>query len=223
VSIISAIVRKDLVIEYRSRQTFITTLFFGLLVLVVGNFSLSVAGEQQTVIAPGILWISFLFSGLLFLNHILATEKEENSLDGLLISPATPGQLFLGKMISATIFLVALETILFPVFHILFNFQFTLNSVWLYLVILLTALGYCSLGVLLATMALGLKNREIILSVLLFPILIPLLIMAVKSSIILLNQLKMDQFYNWLKLLIGFDIIYVILSYWSYHWILEDV
>ena len=135
-SIISAIVRKDLIIEYRSRQTFITTLFFGLLVLVVGNFSLSVAGEQQTIIAPGILWISFLFSGLLFLNHILASEKEENSLDGLLISPATPGQLFLGKMISATIFLVALETILFPVFHILFNFQFTVNSLWLYLVII---------------------------------------------------------------------------------------
>jgi heme exporter protein B len=91
------------------------------------------------------------------------------------------------------------------------------------LIIILTAIGYCSIGVLLATMALGVKNREILLSVLLFPILIPVLIMAVKASIILLNQLKMEQFYNWLKLLIAFDMIYVILSYWSYQWILEDV
>jgi heme exporter protein B len=222
-SVISAIIRKDLIVEYRSRQTFVPTLFFGLLVLVVGNFSLSIAGEQQSIIAPGILWISFLFSGLLFLNHTLASEREENSLSGLLISPTSPGKLFLGKMLSATIFLIALELILFPVFHILFNFQLTLNSAWLFLIIILTAIGYCSIGVLLATMALGVKNREILLSVLLFPILIPVLIMAVKASIILLNQLKMEQFYNWLKLLIAFDMIYVILSYWSYQWILEDV
>jgi heme exporter protein B len=90
-------------------------------------------------------------------------------------------------------------------------------------VIVLAAIGYCSLGVLLSTMALNVKNREILLSIILFPILIPLLIMAVKSSIILLNELKMAQFYNWLKLLIAFDLIYVILSYWSYFWILEDV
>ncbi len=221
-NVISAIIRKDLIVEYRSRQTFLPTLFFGLLVLVVGNFSLSVAGDQQSIIAPGILWISFLFSGLLFLNHTLASEKEENSLAGLLISPTSPGKLFLGKMLSATIFLVALETILFPVFHILFNFQFTLNSLWLYLIIILAAIGYCSIGVLLATMALDVKNREILLSVLLFPILIPVLIMAVKASIILLNQLRMEQFFNWLKLLIAFDVIYVVLSYWSYQWILED-
>ena len=93
-------------------------------------------------------------------------------------------------MISATIFLVALETILFPVFHILFNFQFTLNSLWLlscnfaYSTRLLFDLEY-----LLATMALGLKNREIILSVLLISDSDSTLIMAVKSSIILLNQL----------------------------------
>jgi heme exporter protein B len=222
-NVIGAIIRKDLVVEYRSKQTFLPTLFFGLLVLVVGNFSLSIAGDQQSIVAPGILWISFLFSGLLFLNHALASEKEENSLAGLLISPISPGKLFLGKMLSATIFLVALETILFPAFHILFNFQFTINSLWLYLLIILAAFGYCSIGVLLATMALGVKNREILLSVLLFPILIPVLIMAVKASIILLNQLKMEQFFNWLKLLLAFDVIYVVLSYWSYQWILEDV
>ena len=221
--IIGSIVRKDLLVEYRSRQAFVTTVFFGLLVLVVGNFALSGTGEQYAQYAPGVLWISFLFSGLLFLNHILQSEKEDNTLAGILISPATPGHLFIGKTLSAVIFLVALETLLFPVFHILFNFQFTINSIWLYLIILLTAVGYCSLGVLLSTMSLGMKNREILLSVFLFPLLIPLLIMAVKSSIILLNGLKMEQFYSWLKFLVAFDIIYSILSYWSYFWILEDV
>ena len=222
-SIIRAIVHKDLVVEYRSKQAFVTTLFFGLLVLVVGNFALSGTGENYPLYAPGVLWISFLFSGLLFLNHILSAEKEENTLAGILISPATPGHLFLGKMVSALIFLVALETLLLPVFHILFNFPFTVNSLWLYLVVILTAIGYCALGVLLSTMSLGLKNREILLSVFLFPLLIPLLIMAVKSSIILMNGLKMEQFYNWLKLLAAFDVIYPVLSYWSYFWILEDV
>ena len=95
-SIVRSLIRKDLVIECRSRQAFVTTLFFGLLVLVVGNFALSVAGDQYPVFAPGILWISFLFSGLLFLNHILYIEKDESTRSVLLISPGTPGQIFLG-------------------------------------------------------------------------------------------------------------------------------
>jgi len=221
-NIVRSLIRKDLVIEYRSRQAFVTTLFFGLLVLVVGNFALSVAGDQYPLFAPGILWISFLFSGLLFLNHILYMEKEESTLSGLLISPATPGQIFLGKMLSAVLFLIALEALLFPVFHVLFNFSFTINSLWLFLVIVLAAVGYCSLGVLFSTMSLNLKNREMILSAILFPILLPMLIMAVKCSIILLNHLKMNQFYSWFKLLIAFDVIFVVLSYWSYYWILEE-
>lgn len=222
-SIIFSIVRKDLLVEYRSKQAFVNTLFFGLLVMVVGNFCLSGTGDQQGLFAPGVLWISFLFSGLLFLNHVLAAEKEENTLSGILLSPATPGHLFLGKLLSAVIFLVALETVLLPVFHVLFNFPFTINSLWLYLVIVLAAIGYCALGVLLSTMALGLKNREILLSVFLFPLLIPLLIMCVKSSIILLNGFKMGPFFNWLKFLLAFDVIYGVLCYWSYFWIMEEV
>ncbi len=222
-SIIRSIVHKDLITEYRSRQAFVTTLFFGLLVLVVGNFALSAANQQFPLFAPGVLWISFLFSGLLFLNHILQIEKEENTLSAILISPANPGQIFLGKMLSAFFFQTALMTILLPVFHVLFNFPFTINSLWLYLVIILAAVGYCSLGVLFSTISLGLKNREVILSVILFPILIPLLIMAVKASIILLNGFSMGAFFDWIKLLVTFDVIFFVLSYWSYFWILEEV
>jgi heme exporter protein B len=222
-SIIFSLIRKDLLVEYRSRQIFITTLFFGLLVIVVGNFALSNAGELTPVHAPGVLWISFLFSGLLFLNHIVQAEKEENTLSAILLSPATPGHLFLGKMLAASAFLIGLEIFLLPVFHFLFNFPFTTKTLWLLLVVILTAFGYCSLGVLFSTMSLGLKNREIILSVILFPILLPLLVMAVKSSIILLNELKMQQFFFWLKMLAGFNVIFVFLSYWCYFWIMEEV
>jgi heme exporter protein B len=221
-SVVYSILRKDLLIEYRSRQAFVTTLFFGLLVLVVGNFALSTSGEQRPVYAPGVLWISFLFSGLLFLNHILYTEKEESTLSGILVTPATPGQIFLGKLLSAVIFLIALQVLLLPVFHILFNFPFTVGSLWLLLLLVLAAIGYCSLGVLFSTMALNIKNREVILSVILFPILLPLLVAAVKSSIIVLNHLGFGPLYSWLKLMIGFDVIFVVLSYWSYFWILED-
>lgn len=222
-SIVFSLIRKDLVIEYRSRQAFVTTVFFGLLVLVVGNFALAESGEQFPLFAPGILWISFLFSGLLFLNHILYQEKEESTLSALIISPATPGQIFLGKMLSAVIFLVALEGLLLPVFHILFNFQFSWNSLWLFFVLVLGAIGYCAIGVLFSTMSMGLKHREMILSVMLFPILIPLLVMAVRCSIILLNHQSMEHFFNWLKLLVAFDVIFVVLSYWCYFWILEEV
>jgi heme exporter protein B len=222
-SIIGSIIRKDLVIEYRSRQAFLTILFFGLLVLVVGNVALAGSGQQTTIYGPGVLWIAFLFAGLLFLNHVVQVEKEENTFSGLLISPATPGQIFIGKMLSAVVFLFSLQMVLLPVFHILFNYPFTSNYAWLILVILLASIGYCALGILFSTMSLSVKNREVILSIILFPILIPLLIISVKSSIILLNELKMDPFFSWLKLLVAFDVIFVVLSYWSYFWIVEEV
>src|SRR5262249_16054709 len=78
--IISSIIRKDLLVEYRSKQTFISTLFFGLLVLVVGNFALTSTGGDIAVYAPGILWIAFFFSGQIFLSHALLSEKEENTI-----------------------------------------------------------------------------------------------------------------------------------------------
>jgi heme exporter protein B len=222
-NIILSLIKKDLIVEYRSRQVFVTTLFFGLMVLVVGNFSLSNAGQMTALHAPGVLWIAFLFSGLLFLNHILQMEKEENTFSAILISPATPGHLFLGKMLAASIFLIGLEIILLPVFHLLFNLSMNLNTLWLLLVIVLSAFGYCSLGVLFSTMSLGLKNREIILSVILFPILLPLLVIAVKASIVLLNGLNMTQFFFWLKMLISFNVIFVLVSYWGYFWIVEEI
>jgi heme exporter protein B len=220
---IQTLLRKDLRTQYRSKHAFITTAFFGLLVLVVGNFALSAAGEQFPLFAPGVLWISFLFSGVLFLSQIISIEKEENTLAGLLISPVSPGQIFLGKMFSAVIFLTCLEAILLPVFHILFNFQFTTNSLWLFLLLVLAAIGYCSLGVLFSTMALTVKNRELLLSAISFPVMIPLLVMAVRASIILLNNLAMSQFYSWMKLLVCFDVVYVVLSYWLYFWIVEEL
>lgn len=222
-SAVQTLLRKDLLTQYRSKHAFVTTAFFGLLVLVVGNFSLSTAGEQFALFAPGVLWISFLFSGLLFLSQIVSLEKEENTLSGLLMSPVSPGQIFLGKMLSAVIFLTCLQAILIPVFHILFNFAFTINTLWLYLLMVLAAIGYCSLGVLFSTMALTVKNRELLLSAISFPVMIPLLIMAVKASIILLNNFAMTQFYSWLKLLVCFDAIYVVLCYWLYAWILEEL
>jgi heme exporter protein B len=98
-----------------------------------------------------------------------------------------------------------------------------MNYPWLVLIILLATIGYCALGILFSTMSMGVRNREIILSIILFPILIPLLVISVKASIILFSQLKMGPFYSWLKLLTAFDVIFVILSYWSYFWIVEEV
>src|SRR5262249_36922337 len=219
--IISSIIRKDLLVEYRSKQTFISTLFFGLLVLVVGNFALTSTGGDIAVYAPGILWIAFFFSGQIFLSHALLSEKEENTIAGLIVSPASPGEIFLGKMFSAVIFLVTLEFILLPVFHILFNYNFSVNTLWLCLILILTSVGYCALGVLFSTMSMGLRNHEILLSVILFPILLPLLIMAVKASIILLTGTGMESFGVWLRMIIVFDAIFVVLSFWAYFWVLE--
>jgi heme exporter protein B len=211
-SIIKSIIIKDIVIEYRSREAFNSVLFFSLLVIAIGSFAIEPGTKAVFEISSGLLWISYIFSSTLILNHSFIVEKEENIIQGLIISPYDKINIFLGKYAVNFIYIFCIEIIILIAFIILFNINITKSLIILLIYIIMIDIGLVSVGTLFASMLINSKAREMLLPILLFPIIIPLLIVSVKATTILLQDEPHKYAVPFLKLIISFDIVYLISS-----------
>lgn len=216
------IVWKDLLTEYRGKEAFLSTLFFAFLVLIIFNFAFSPGSESMPEVAPGILWVAFTFSGVLSLNRSFLVERETASLEALLLSPLPRGTLYLGKMAANLLFLLLVEALILPMFAVFFNYNLLPFSATLAMVVLLADVGFVAVGTLFAAMAASLKTREILLPILLFPIVVPVLISAVKATGALLERLEFGELTPWLKILVAFDVVFVWVSYWVFQYVVEE-
>ena len=183
-----AILRKDLIIELRTKDSFNSMLFFGIVILVIFNFALESLRDSAPSAVPGILWASFAFSGTLGLNRVFAAEKENSCLQGLLMIPADRGVIYLGKMLAATVFMLIVEVIIFIFGLIFFNLTVWTEIPYLILVFLIGTLGFTAVGTLLAAIAVNTRMREVLLPLILFPVVLPVLINAVEATDIILNH-----------------------------------
>jgi heme exporter protein B len=183
-----AIFRKDLLIELRTKDSLISMLFFGIIVLAIFNFALESLRESIRSAVPGILWVAFAFSGTLGLNRTFAAEKENGCLQGLLMTPADRGVIYLGKMLAATVFMLLAEAILFVVSTVFFNLAVWVEIPYLVPVFLIGTLGFTAMGALLSAVSVNTKLREMLLPLILFPVVLPILINAVEATDIILNK-----------------------------------
>mgnify|MGYP001053722423 CR=1 FL=1 len=133
---------KDLKIEYRSKQAFLTTLFFALLILVIFNFAFDPGSQATREATPGILWVALLFPGVIQLNRSFQNEMEEGTLYGLILSPIDRGVFFIGKFLANAFFMIAIDLLILFLFVIFFNFSFSTGILWVALLIVLTVLGF---------------------------------------------------------------------------------
>ena len=113
---------KDVLLEIRTRDIVVSALVFALLVLVVFNFALNGTPRLTDDLAPGILWVSFTFAGILAMNRAFVLEKDKGSLDGLLLTPVSRDSIYFGKMLGVFVFMIVVEVALLPIFAVLFNF-----------------------------------------------------------------------------------------------------
>ena len=116
-----AILVKDLLLELRTKDILISMLLFGLLVIVVFNFAIDPTPKMVATVAPGILWVSFTFGGVLGLNRSFGLEKDRGNLHGLMLAPVSRDALYFGKMLGNFVFMVIVEAIIYPAFAIMFN------------------------------------------------------------------------------------------------------
>jgi heme exporter protein B len=203
--------RKDLRLEWRSRDAINGMLFFALLVVVVFALAFDPTGFPTTTrqISGGILWVALLFASVTALNQSWTRELRNQVLEAHRMAPAPASALFLGKAIANLLFVLVVEAVLTPIFIIFFNLQ-VLGNAWLFALIL--PLGTWAIvvnGTFFAALGLRARNRELLLPLILLPVSLPALLMMVQASTgVLTGELDSIQIRTWITQLAGYDIIY---------------
>jgi heme exporter protein B len=200
---------KDLLLELRRRESLLTMFFFGTLLLFVFHFSFDPAPEKVAEMAPALLWLAFLFTGTLGLAQLFQPERENYCLDALLLSPLDRGALFLAKSIFNLILMAIVEIVVIPLFWILFNLRSWNLLPQLLLVTLLGTVGFCVLGTITSAITLRARARELLLPLVLFPLMVPVILATIRCMENVLRTGEFGDATPWLRLLIGFDVIFL--------------
>jgi len=214
-----AVARKDLLIELRSRDVLSSAIVFTLLVLLIFNFALDLTGDTVRAVAPGVLWVTFIFAGMLTLGRTFARERERGALQGLLLAPLDRGGLFIAKLLVNLFLLGIVEVVAIPAFIALYNLSPRPGE--LLAVIALGTVGFATVGTLFAAVAANTRAREALLPLLLFPVLVPVIIGAVKATGETLPGVPPGG-PPWLGLLMAFDALFLALSYALFEYVIEE-
>ena len=215
------LLRKDLLLELRRRESLLTMFFFGTLLLFVFHFSFDLPPDRVAEMAPALLWLAFLFTGTLGLAQLFEAERGNHCLEALLLSPMDRGAFFLAKTAFNLILMVLVEIVVIPLFWILFNLRSWDVIPNLFLVTLLGTVGFCVLGTLLSAVTLKARARELLLPLVLFPLMIPVILGTIRCMETILRTGELGEALPWLRLLIGFDVIFLTVGVLIFDWVIE--
>ena len=222
VATVGAIVWKDLTMERHTKQTLSIMVVFSLASVIVFNFALELALDAARQVSTGLLWIVILLASTLGLNRSLASEQENRSIDAVLIAPVDRSAIYVGKVISVTLFVTALEAVLIPLFIAFFNKPYWRPQVLL--IIILGTIGYVAAGVLVSSMSIQTRSRDVLLPVLLLPLSLPSALAAATAvSAYMLPELPAwSEVQAPVALLIAFDVLMLTAGFLTYHYVVEE-
>jgi len=216
------IARKDLAIEFRTRSAFFSAVVFALLGLVIFYYSWDPTAVSSVDLAPGVLWVIFTFSGLLGLHRSFGVEMTDHAIDGLLGSPVGREAIFLGKAIANLIFVAAVQLIAIPALMVFYNLPLGDVAGPLIAIAILAAIGLVAVGTLFSAMAVNTRLAELLLPMLALPFFVPIVTAAAQATARLLSGRPMVEASAWIKLLIAFDIVFVVACTLAYPFTIED-
>ncbi|MFC1914070.1 heme exporter protein CcmB [Chloroflexota bacterium] len=217
---IIAIFWKDMLTEFRTKEIIISVLVFSLLVMVIFSFALGTGVDMTELIAPGILWVALIFGGVIGLNRIFTVEKENSRLEGLMLCPVDRTVIYWGKLASSFTFMLAVAIVVTPIFLALFNLPVFLPR--LALIIIPAILGFAAVGTLFSALAVNTRARDIMLPVLFLPVVVPVIIAAVKATAPVLAGRPWGDMLTWLQIIIVFDIIYLVVATLVFEFVVEE-
>lgn len=218
------VTKKDLRVELRSKEILLTTAYFGFLVVLVFSFSFFHGDAPIPAVAAGILWVALAFAGTLGLGRVFEREREGDCIRALLLTPIARPSLFLGKALGVFLFMLVVEAVVVPAVFFFFNLPITGDrATKLALVLLLGTVGYSVIGTLLASMLLRAQAKDVLLTIVLYPVVLPLLIVGVKATAALFDLAgELSDFSVWLRVLVAFDVVFLVVSLWIFEPILVD-
>lgn len=220
-ALITTILKKDLVSELRAKESVVTMVTFSVLILVL--FSMAFEPSRKTVeeILPGLIWMSLIFSGILGLNRTYARERLNDCLMGILSSPIAPYQIYLGKAASNLVQLLFVELITLPLYFIFYDLNIAGSLGMLFVIMLLGSVGFILVGTFLAALTSNLKSNEALLPVILFPLLMPVLLAAIEATSAVFAGLTLDQYLPWIKLILVYDIVFLVVPLLLFDYLME--
>lgn len=217
------VVRKDFLIEARSREVLYTTLFFAVSCVLVFAFGFVREGRALEDAAAGILWIAIAFSGTLALGRAFERERQSETLRALLVAPIDRPALYLGKLLGVLALLFAVELLVVPLVALMFQAPL-FEHFWLMLGLLVAGtVGFAAVGTLFAAMLVRARSRDVLLPVLLYPITIPVIIAGVRGTAALLEaDPNLPVARMWLSMLFFFDVVFVTLALWTFEPVMTE-
>jgi heme exporter protein B len=215
----SALLRKDVVSELRTKEMLVSMFLFAMLAMVVFHYAFTATGD--TDLSPytgGMLWAVFVFASLLGLNRSFVHEKDEGCLDGLLLCPVDRVTIFFAKMTGNLIFLGLIQLLAIPVFTVFFVTRGYWADLGVFVAVLVLAdIGICVLGTLLATIAMSTRARDLLLPIVFLPLIVPLLIAATSAtSAVFTDGVVWVHVWGKLAFLVGYDAVFLVAAWGTY-------
>lgn len=228
-STVWAVVWKDLRIEGRTRQTVSVMVMFSLATIIMFNFALGMATNVNLAagrsVSPALLWAIVLLAAILGLNRSLALDRENQVFDAMLIAPVSRTALYAGKVISITLFTLLLDAILVVLFTVFFNQPYYLPMI--VMVLALGTVGYVAVGVLITSMTIQSRTREVLLPVLLLPLSLPLVLPAAMATTTYIASAMLGEA-SWelirapVLLVVAYDLLMLGVGFLTYRFVVES-
>lgn len=203
------VARKDLLIEFRTRSAFLAASVFAVLAVVIFRFTWDPTGIPAFELAPGVLWVSFTFAGLLGLNRSFALEQQDRAFDALLASQMSRESIFAGKVMANLVFVAAVQALALPAVVLFFDLSVGPDWWAVVVIILLASVGLSAVGTLFAAIASNTRLAELLLPMMTLPFFVPLVIPAAQASALIMRGQPIGDGLAWLKVLVAFDLVFV--------------
>ena len=220
---VAAILRKELRVELRTKESVPSMALFAVTTFVVFHFGLD-RNTLEGELAAGVLWVTLLFAAILGINRLFVPEREQSGFDGLLLAPIERSSILVAKAAALFLYLVALELFCVPVFALFFLDSGFWKALPLLIALMLLAdAGIAIVGAMLACIAVNTRARDLLLPLLLLPLLVPVVIAAAGGTDPLLSSpVDMSSSGKWLAVLALYDAVFGLLAYALFDFLMED-
>ncbi len=216
------LVRKDLLLELRTKEIIIPMFAFGLVIILIFSLSFNASQEINHTFSPGLLWIIILFISSLGLHRMFVLEKEFDAFTLNLAAPIDRGVIFLSKVVSGTIILLIAEILIIPPFVVFLNLSIPSNWPIMILILIIGDLGIMSIGAIISGLSMRAKLSEILFPILFFPLVSPHVIACVKATNYWFKEIPFFNWQSWIYLMITFFIIFFLVGFMIFDFITEE-
>ena len=217
---IYAMLRKDFKAEFRRKEILCSMLFFSLLIVVIMNFTLNINKDILSEAFSGLMWIVFLFTGVLGINRSFINERINDAYLGINLAVGESSIILVSKAVSNLAFIGIVQTIVIPLFFILFSVKWPQNAFLFLFVNFLGTMGFVFLGTFLSVLTIN-SNSEILLPIVVFPLLLPLVLAVVQASNLILKGAPLQLWGHWLGLILVFDFLYTLVPILLFDYVVE--